>query len=135
MVTVNPVNDAPTAQDATITVVAGKSQNITLDYGDLETAQANLQVTFGTLNGTLDTSALPNLTYTAPSTAGDDSFTYTVTDRGDPDGCTAAPCAAPLSHHCHRPCHRSGGAFWQHRWRWCSMMPTPTAVWMPEKAV
>ena len=96
-VTVNPVNDAPTAADATVTVVAGKQQEITLDYGDLETAQANLQVVFGTLNGTLDASALPRLKYTAPATDGDDSFTYTVTDRGDPDGCSAAPCAAAAS--------------------------------------
>jgi uncharacterized repeat protein (TIGR01451 family) len=99
-VAVNPVNDAPTAQDAAITVVAGKSQAITLDYGDLETAQADLQVSFSSpINGTLDTSALPSLTYTAPSTAGDDSFTYTVTDRGDPDGCTGDPpaCSPPQS--------------------------------------
>jgi uncharacterized repeat protein (TIGR01451 family) len=96
-VTIQPVNDAPTAQDAQITVVAGKSQTITLSYGDIETAQANLQVTFSLLNGTLDTSSLPALKYTAPLTAGDDSFTYTVTDRGDPDGCTTAPCAARLS--------------------------------------
>jgi uncharacterized repeat protein (TIGR01451 family) len=96
-VTVNPVNNPPTARDASITLIAGQSQTITLDYSDLETSQANLQVTFGNLNGTLDSSALPGLTYTAPNTAGDDSFTYTVTDRGDPDGCTAAPCAAALS--------------------------------------
>lgn len=99
-VAVNPVNDAPTAQDAAITVVAGKSQAITLDYGDLETAQADLQVSFSSpISGTLDTSALPSLTYTAPSTAGDDSFTYTVTDRGDPDGCTGDPpaCSPPQS--------------------------------------
>ncbi len=96
-VTANPVNDAPTAADATITVVAGKSQTITLDYGDLETAQTNLQVTFGSLNVTLNASALPGLTYTAPATAGDDSFTYTITDRGDPDACTSSPCAASQS--------------------------------------
>jgi len=96
-VTVNPVNDAPSAADANITVVAGKSQTISLDYDDLETAQADLAVTFGSLNGTLDSSALPNLKYTAPSTAGDDIFIYTVTDRGDPDGCMADPCAASLS--------------------------------------
>ena len=91
-VTVNPANDAPTAADATLTAVAGKQQEITLDYGDVETAQGNLQVTFGTLRGTLDASALPKLKYTAPASAGDDSFTYTVTDRGNPDGCSAAPC-------------------------------------------
>ena len=97
IITVNPFNDAPTAADASITVIAGKSQTITLDYGDLETSQANLQVDFGAPAGTLDASALPALTYTAPTTPGDDSFTYTVTDRGDPDGCSIAPCAGPLS--------------------------------------
>ncbi len=96
-VTVNPLNEAPTAADASITMVVGQSQSVSLDYGDLETAQADLTVAFGSLNGTLDASALPALTYTAPTTAGDDSFTYTVTDRGDPDGCTEAPCAAALS--------------------------------------
>ena len=96
-ITITPVNDLPTAADASITVVVGKSQAITLDYGDLETAQGNLAVTFGSLNGTLDTSALPSLLYTAPATAGDDSFTYTVTDRGDTDGCSEAPCSTPLS--------------------------------------
>ena len=99
MVTVNPVNDLPTAADAVITVVAGESQTISLNYGDLETAQGNLQSAFGTLRGQLDTSGLPNVIYTAPATAGDDTFTYTITDLGDPDGCTAeAPaCSAPQS--------------------------------------
>jgi uncharacterized repeat protein (TIGR01451 family) len=94
---VSPVNDAPTAADAQITVVAGQSKTIPLDYRDLETSQANLQVSFGTLKGTIDYSGLPSLKYTAPSTAGDDNFTYTVADRGDPDGCSATPCSAPLS--------------------------------------
>lgn len=97
--TIYPVNDAPWASGAEITVIAGKTQTIILDYGDLETAQADLQVAFGSLGGTLDTSALPSLTYTAPADAGDDSFTYTVADRGDPDGCTDDPpaCSAPQS--------------------------------------
>lgn len=99
VVTVNPVNDPPAAQDAAITVVAGQSQAISLNYGDLETAQANLQFGLGALIGQLDTSSLPNVVYTAPAAAGEDTFTNTITDRGDPDGCSAdvPPCAAPQS--------------------------------------
>jgi uncharacterized repeat protein (TIGR01451 family) len=95
LVTVNPVNDAPWANGQTESVTAGRARTFTLDYGDIETAQADLVVTFsGPSHGTLDTSALPNVTYTALANyKGPDSFTYTITDRGDPDGCTATPCA------------------------------------------
>lgn len=98
-VTVNPVNDAPTASAPDISVEAGKSQTILLSYGDVETAQADLAVIFdGPSAGVLDTSALPNVTYTAPAGFdGYDNFTYIVTDRGDPDGCTAAPCSGALA--------------------------------------
>lgn len=93
--TVNPVNDAPWANDQAVLVTAGLARTITLDYHDVETARADLVVTFdGPSVGTLNTSALPDVTYIAPAGyIGPDSFTYTVTDRGDPDGCTEAPCA------------------------------------------
>ncbi len=97
--TIYPVNDTPLTMDAEITIVAGMSQSIILVYGDLETAQANLVVTGTPTHGTLSGVA-PNLTYTVPiDFSGDDSFTYTVADRGDPDGCTGEPttCSAPLS--------------------------------------
>jgi hypothetical protein len=46
----------------------------------------------GTLSGTV-----PDLTYTPNSGfTGDDSFTFTVTDRGDPDGCTGSPPACSI---------------------------------------
>ena len=98
VVTVNPVNDAPWANPQTELVTAGLARTFTLDYGDLETAKADLVVTFsGPSVGTLDTSALPSVTYLAPADyIGPDSFAYTITDRGDPDGCTAAPCSGAL---------------------------------------
>jgi len=97
-VTVNPVNDPPPATDQTQLVTAGLARTFTLDCGDVETARADLAFAFsGPFVGTLDTSALPSVTYTAPAGyTGPDSFTYTVTDRGDPDGCSAAPCAGAL---------------------------------------
>jgi uncharacterized repeat protein (TIGR01451 family) len=98
VVTVNPVNDAPWATSQAESVTAGRARTFTLAYGDVETAKADLVVTFsGPSVGTLDTSALPSVTYTAPAGyIGPDSFTYTVTDRGDPDGCSAAPCSGAL---------------------------------------
>ena len=99
VVTVSPVNDAPWANGQTDSITAGLPRTFTLDCGDLETARVDLAFAFsGPSVGTLDTSALPSVTYTAPAGyVGPDSFTYTVTDRGDPDGCTAAPCAAALT--------------------------------------
>ncbi len=99
LVTVNPVNDAPSAAGQTQLVTAGLARTFTLNYRDVETARADLAVTFsGPAHGTLDTSALPLVTYTAPADyIGPDSFTYTVTDRGDPDGCTPAVPGAPCT--------------------------------------
>jgi uncharacterized repeat protein (TIGR01451 family) len=81
IVTVNPVNDAPWAKNAEVYVIAGTSQEIALDYGDVETDQGKLIVTPGTpTKGTLSGTA-PTLTY-APNAGyiGDDSFTFTVDD-------------------------------------------------------
>jgi len=98
LLTVNPVNDAPWANGQAELVTTGLARTFTLDYGDVEAARADLAVSFsGPSVGTLDTSALPSVTYTAPAGyIGPASFTYTVTDRGDPDGCTAAPCSGAL---------------------------------------
>lgn len=80
-VTVAPVNDAPWANGQDVLVTAGIPRIITLGYGDVETAQAALQVAFSGPAGTLDTSALPKVTYTAPTGfSGEDSFSYTVSD-------------------------------------------------------
>lgn len=98
-VTVNPVNSAPWAHGADFVVTSGKVRTFTLDYGDDETASQNLvfQIgvppAYGVLAGTA-----PTLTYTAQANyIGDDSFTYSVADRGDPDGCSTAPCSPALT--------------------------------------
>jgi CSLREA domain-containing protein len=99
-VTITPVNDPTTSTGSTYTLQADTSQAITLAGADVETALANLTFTevdpsHGTLSGTA-----PNLTYTPDAGfSGDDSFTFTVTDRGDPDGCTSSPpaCSAALT--------------------------------------
>jgi len=94
-ITVNPVNDAPTASPGSRSTP--EDTPLALDLGalvsDAETSDANLTYTIvsdpthGDISGS---------TYT-PDTDfnGSDSFTYKVTDRGDPDGCSGAPCDAP----------------------------------------
>lgn len=99
IVTVNPVNTAPWAHGLDFMVTSGKTRTFTLDYGDAETAPQNLafQIVTPPAHGTLAGTA-PTLAYTAQANyTGDDSFSYTVTDRGDPDGCTAAPCSPALT--------------------------------------
>jgi uncharacterized repeat protein (TIGR01451 family) len=97
--TVTPVNDAPTAEDDHSPSTVENAPPITIDLrplvSDVETSKAHLTFTIvsgpshGTLqeiseaNGTF--SYRPNLNYN-----GSDSFTYKVTDRGDPDDCTDA---------------------------------------------
>lgn len=98
-VTVNPLNDAPWANGQEIIATAGIDKNFILDYGDIETAAENMIYTLvsgpsvGVLSGTA-----PAMTYTVDSGyTGDDSFTYKVTDLGDPDACTDVPCSPALT--------------------------------------
>jgi uncharacterized repeat protein (TIGR01451 family) len=94
-VTVNPVNSAPWAHGADFVVTSGKARTFALEYGDAETAPQNLafQTVASPAHGVLAGTA-PTLTYTAQANyIGDDSFTYSVSDRGDPDGCAAVPCS------------------------------------------
>jgi hypothetical protein len=91
-VTVNPVNDIPAAPDASRTT--DEDVPLAVDLGalgaDVETADADLafgvtQPAHGTVTG-----AGGSRTYTPSADFnGTDSFTYTVTDRGDPDSCGA----------------------------------------------
>ena len=98
-VRVRPVNDMPTATPQSVTTAEEAPVSFTLSGTDVESA-ANLSFTIVTppSHGTL--SAPPNVTYTpAANYNGPDSFTFTVTDRGDPDNCGAVTtaCAAALT--------------------------------------
>jgi len=91
-ITVAPVNDTPTA--ASFSVSTNEDTSVTVDLAghvaDVETSDANLTYTIvsGPAHGTLGTGGTP--TYTpAADFNGTDSFTYKVTDRGDPDNCGA----------------------------------------------
>ena len=115
---VDPVNDAPAAADTTITTSSATATvNLVNITTDTETASANhtYKITAlpaqGTLKDgstTITSGALPytmtngtTVTYTQPANdTTDDSFTYTATDRGDPDNCgtvVAGACTAALS--------------------------------------
>lgn len=87
-ITVNPVNDPPSAIGQTVSTNEDTAKAITLSGSDVETSAANLvyaivtQPSHGTLSG-----SGRNWTYTpAANYNGPDSFTFRVTDRGDPDG-------------------------------------------------
>ena len=85
LLTVNPVNDAPTADDQSVATTQNTSLPITLTGSDLETPPANLtfNVTVPPAHGTLSGTG-PNVTYNpATDYHGSDSFRFTVTDTGD----------------------------------------------------
>jgi len=84
-VTVNPVNDAPSANAQSVETNEDTALPITLTGSDLETPSGSLTFTItaqpanGVLSGTP-----PNVTYTpAANYFGPDSFKFTVTDTGD----------------------------------------------------
>ena len=102
-ITVTEVNDAPVATDGNATVAEDGS--VVIDLGlratDLETLDANLTYTIvsGPAHGSLSGTG-QNRTYSpAPDYNGSDSFTFSVTDRGDPDNCSpvSATCDGPLT--------------------------------------
>lgn len=89
-VTINPINDAPSATAQDVSTDEDTPTAITLSGSDVETSAANMSyaVTAGPLHGTLSGTA-PNLSYTpAANYNGSDSFKFTVTDTGD--GASAA---------------------------------------------
>jgi Bacterial Ig domain/RTX calcium-binding nonapeptide repeat (4 copies)/Cadherin domain len=100
-ITVNPVNDVPQASHGSL--ATDEDVPATVDLGplvsDVETSDANLtyEIVTAPVHGQL-TGGGSTPTYTPNADFnGSDSFTYRVTDRGDPDGCTSAPCDAPQS--------------------------------------
>ncbi|MEM2991262.1 MAG: Ig-like domain-containing protein, partial [Halobacteria archaeon] len=88
-ITINPVNDAPVAIDQSVTVKQNGSKLIVLQGTDLETPSPYLSFSISVppSHGTL-TQVTPNSwTYVAEANyIGSDSFTFELTDRGDPDG-------------------------------------------------
>ena len=104
-ITVKPVNDAPTANAQTVTANSGAPKSIDFTGSDIETQAANLTFkiaalpTHGSLTDWQNNILTTNSTLTgSPATViytpdlsyeGPDSFTFTVTDRGDPDNCGA----------------------------------------------
>jgi hypothetical protein len=94
-ITVDPVNDAPVASPGSRTT--DEDTELSLDLAalvnDVETSDANLsyEIVAQPAHGTAT-----ETTYTpAANFNGADSFTYRVTDRGDPDDCSSAPCDGP----------------------------------------
>ena len=84
-VTINPVNDAPTADVKMVVTDEDTSVSITLTGSDVETSASNLSfnVTTTPQHGTL-TGTAPNLKYVPNADYnGTDSFQFTVTDTGD----------------------------------------------------
>ncbi len=84
-ITVNPVNDGPTANGQAVVTSGNTPVGITLTGNDVETATANLiyTVTVAPTHGSLSGTG-PNLIYTpAMNYSGPDSFKFTVTDTGD----------------------------------------------------
>src|SRR5205823_1630080 len=84
---------APLASDSSATLNEDGSTAVNLSalVSDLETSNANLTyaVVTGPTHGTL-TGSGSSRTYTPDANYnGTDSFTYKVTDRGDPDNCGA----------------------------------------------
>ena len=98
-VTVNPVNDTPTANSQSVSTNGNTPLSITLTGSDLETPAANLifQVTSGPSHGSLSGSGA-SLTYTpALNYSGPDSFQFTVKDSGDGSSAALTSTAAVVS--------------------------------------
>ncbi|MFZ5927342.1 MAG: tandem-95 repeat protein [Acidobacteriota bacterium] len=103
-ITVTPVNDKPVAQDGSLSTP--EDTNVSIDLktliSDVETAPAYM--TYAILNGpssgTLTANGPAGVYTFAPALNfnGQVTFTYKVTDRGDPDDCTlnGISCSAPL---------------------------------------
>jgi Bacterial Ig domain/Cadherin domain/RTX calcium-binding nonapeptide repeat (4 copies) len=90
-IALDPVNDAPVAGNRSLSATEDGSAPIDLTtlVSDVETSAANLTYTIvsGPAHGQL-TGAGASRTHTPDAGYnGPDSFTYTVTDRGDPDNC------------------------------------------------
>jgi CSLREA domain-containing protein len=98
-ITVNPVNDTPTANAQVVGTAEDTPVGITLTGTDIETASGSLvyTVTVQPANGTL-TGTGANRTYTPNANFnGADSFQFTVTDTGDGSSPALASAAATVT--------------------------------------
>ena len=87
-ITINAVNDTPTAQDVDLTVTQDTAEQMTLLGQDIETSDLDFRITSSPSNGVLSGTA-PNLTYTPDNGFnGEDSFTY-VSNDGELDSIPA----------------------------------------------
>src|SRR5256714_274428 len=106
-VDVNSVNDKPTADDKTVSTNEDTAKTVTLSGSDVESCNLTFTIVSGPSHGTLSAispnacvSGAPNtdsagVTYTPDADFnGPDSFTYKVTDTGDPAGCSGPGCDA-----------------------------------------
>jgi len=96
-VTVNPVNDAPSANSQSVTTDSNTPVAISLGGNDLETKDLAFEVTVSPAHGSLSGSGA-NLTYT-PNTnySGPDSFQFTARDSGDGSAAPLTSAVATVS--------------------------------------
>lgn len=102
-VAVNPINDAPSAEDGTASMDEDGAP-ISIDLGPLvsdEETKNDADLTYAIVSGPSEAQGVlsgsgPTYTFdSAENYNGAVEVTYKVTDRGDPDGCAAPdPCAA-----------------------------------------
>ncbi len=79
-ITVNAMNDMPSANDQSVSVDEDSSVDILLDYGDVDGDEVTYSLFVEPLHGTLSGEA-PELTYTPnPGYSGSDSFQFQVKD-------------------------------------------------------
>jgi len=91
-ITVNPVNDSPDAFGQTVNLYQDTTRLIVMSGSDLETNPAffSYAIETGPAHGTLDQESSNTWWYTPDAGyVGDDTFTFTGSDRGDPDGSMA----------------------------------------------
>jgi endonuclease G len=98
-ITVNPINDLPSANSQSVTTNSNTAVAISLTGNDLETAAADLvfEVTVNPAHGALSGTGT-NLTYTPhPNYSGPDSFSFTVRDTGDGSAAALTSAAGAVS--------------------------------------
>lgn len=79
-ITVTPVNDAPVATNVAVEVAAGDSVTVTLAASDVDGDTLAYSVVTGPSSGSVGSVSGNSIVYTAPSTAGSDSFTFRAND-------------------------------------------------------